>query len=156
MGKISEHISYEEAIHSDTASRLKIDNTPNDYQLDNMVAIANNVFEPIRNHFNVRIAINSFFRSRELNVAVGGSVVSQHERGEAMDIDAHRYGGVTNKEIFDYVKDNLAFDQLISEFPDDSGEPEWVHVSYKKQGNRKEILVSRRVGKKVTYEKFRP
>ena len=115
MIKISDHISYKEATRSVTALRLGIDNTPNEYQLQNMEIIAKKVFEPLREAVNAPIKINSFFRSEKLNKAIGGSTKSQHCQGRAIDID-DVYGSVSNAYMFYYIKDNLDFDQLIWEF----------------------------------------
>lgn len=137
---ISKHISYKEATKSITASNHGYDNTPNDEQLCNMQYLAEKVFEPLRGYFGIPIAITSFFRSEKVNVKVGGSKTSQHCKGEAMDIDADVLGAITNKQIFNYIKRNLDYDQLIWEFGDDRN-PEWVHVSLKRSGtNRKQTL----------------
>ena len=87
MNNISNHISYREGVLSNTATRLNIDNTPNGYQLANMEAIALNIFEPLRDWARGPIKINSFFRSVDLNTAIGGSSKSQHCEGRAIDID---------------------------------------------------------------------
>jgi hypothetical protein len=138
MEKISKHISYKEGVNSPTAIRRGINNVPNSDQLVNMRLLAEKVFEPLRVHFDTPIKINSFFRCTALNVAVGGSGSSQHCKGEALDMDAT--GDVTNKMLFDYIKDNLTFDQLIWEYGNDD-EPDWVHVSFTDNTvNRKEIL----------------
>jgi len=138
--RISKHITLGEAIKSQTATRHGIDNTPNGEVLLNMQHLANNVFEPIREHFGIPIGISSFYRSPKLNQKVKGSKTSQHMKGEAMDIDADIFGGITNKEIFDYIKKNLDFDELIWEYGDDDN-PAWVHVSLKRVGkNSKQIL----------------
>jgi len=141
MNKISEHITYADAIHSDTAKRNGIKNYFNLEQLDRMSTLAEKVYEPLYNHFNVPIYISSFFRSAKLNDLLGGANNSQHmaNDGAAMDIDADLYGKITNKQVFDYIKDNLEFDQLIWEMGDKKN-PDWVHVSYDAKGNRKEIL----------------
>ena len=125
---ISEHISYKEGVYSTTALRRGIDNTPNDEQLANMELIADEIFEPLRVHVGGPIKINSFFRSPELNTAIGGSKTSQHCKGQAMDID-DTYGRMTNAEMYHWIKDNLDFDQMIWEFGNDDN-PNWVHVSY--------------------------
>ena len=139
--KISKHISYKEATQSNTAIRKGIENIPDATQLKAMKALAQNVFEPVRSYFNKPIRVNSFFRSVALNKAIGGSSSSQHCKGEAIDIDATN--GFTNKQIFDYIRDNLEFDQLILEYPDSKGEASWIHVSYtNKRENRKQILVA--------------
>jgi zinc D-Ala-D-Ala carboxypeptidase len=128
MNKISKHISYKEGVYSTTAKRLGIDNTPNAYALQNMELLAEKVFEPLREYVNGPIAINSFYRSPELNQAIGGSSKSQHCEGRAIDID-DTYGYMSNKEMYEYIKNNLDFDQIIWEFGTDDN-PDWVHVSY--------------------------
>jgi len=137
--KISEHISYTDAIKSDTGIRKNIDNNPSEEILATMKYVAENVFEPIIAHFEVPIGITSFFRCEALNNAVGGSKTSDHITGSAIDIDSDIYGMITNQDIFNFVRDNLNFDQLIWEFGNDK-EPAWVHVSLKKENNKKEIL----------------
>ena len=125
---ISKHISYKEGVHSNMAIRKGIDNTPNDEQLNNMELIAEKVFEPLREWVKGPIKINSFFRSPKLNTAIGGSSKSQHCKGQAIDID-DTFGKATNAEMYNWIKDNLNFDQMIWEFGDDDN-PNWVHVSY--------------------------
>jgi hypothetical protein len=125
---ISNHISDKEGIYSTTATRLGIDNIPNKKQLVNMELVALKIFEPVREFLGRPIHINSFFRCPELNKAIGGSTRSQHCKGEAIDLDV-AYGDNPNAKIFNYIKDNLDFDQLIWEFGDDNN-PNWVHVSY--------------------------
>lgn len=126
---ISKHISYNEATLSNTAKRLGIDNTPNDYQLTAMRLVAETCFEPLREWYGKPIRVNSFFRCPELNTAVKGSKTSQHVKGEAIDID----GGSReeNIKIFDWCKANLIFDQLINEY-----DYSWIHISFSKSGNR--------------------
>jgi len=125
---ISKHVSYKEGTYSVTATRLGVDNTPNDEQLDNMELVAKEVFEPLREWVGGPIKINSFFRGSELNKAIGGARKSQHMKGQAMDIDDN-YGNATNAEMYHWIKENLDFDQLIWEFGDDDN-PNWLHVSY--------------------------
>ena len=84
---VSEHISYKEGVYSRTATRLGIDNEPNNKQMDNMCIIAQEVFEPLRAWVGGPIKINSFFRSPKLNKAIGGSTKSQHCQGQAIDLD---------------------------------------------------------------------
>ncbi len=147
--KISKHISYKEGTHSNTATRRGIKNEPNQKQLAAMKALAKQVFEPMRKHFNKPIRVNSFFRSIALNKAIGGSSTSQHCKGEAIDLDATT--GFTNKQIYNYIKNNLEYDQLIWEFGTDAA-PDWVHVSYRADGkNRKQQLRASRKGRKNVY-----
>ncbi len=132
--KISKHISLQEATESPTALRMGIDNTPNAQVLENMKLVAETCFEPLRKWYGKPIKINSFYRCPELNAAVKGSATSQHVKGEAIDISA---GSKTeNKKLFDWLKGNVVFDQLINEY-----DFTWVHVSYNKLANRKQILV---------------
>ena len=109
MGRISKHLSYEEGMYSDTAIREGIDNTPSASILGNMELVAIKIFEPVREHVDRPIHVSSFYRCDELNTAVGSSSRSSHPKGQA--IDMVRVG--FNKIIFDYIKNNLSFDQLI-------------------------------------------
>lgn len=152
MTKVSEHITLAEATKSQAAIRHGIDNTPNDEQLAAMKYVATRVFEPLRIAMgNKSIAITSFFRSPEVNKKIGGSTTSQHCKGQAMDIDADVFGGMTNAEIFRYIYNHLEFDQLIWEYGNES-EPAWVHVSLKEEGdNRKQSLMVKRINGKPVY-----
>ena len=140
---VSEFLSYEEATKSPTAKRLGINNEPDDNQLENMRHVAQTIFDPVRRFVDGPLLASSFFRSKELNDAVpGSSKTSQHMTGEAIDIDADAYQYGTNLAIFEFIKANLDFDQLINEYPDVHGSPSWVHVSSRRDGgNRREILV---------------
>ena len=136
---ISEHISYKESTRSTTAIRKGINNVPDNKQLSNMELLAEKVFEPLRKWVDGPIKINSFFRSPELNKAIGGSGKSQHCHGQAIDID-DTYGKVANSEMYHYIKKNLDFDQMIWEFGDGDN-PAWVHVSYvSEDDNRRRCL----------------
>jgi zinc D-Ala-D-Ala carboxypeptidase len=151
---LSNHVSLAEFCHSDTAKRRGIDNTIKDpAHLASAKLLCEKVFEPIREHFGVPIHISSGYRSAALNRAVKGSASSQHCRAEAMDIDADRYGKVTNKEIFDYIREHLEWDQMIWEFGNDS-QPDWVHVSFKATGNRRQILKAIKEGASTEYVKY--
>lgn len=149
--KLTEHVTYSEACHSFTAKRLGITNTPSEYQMWNMVVIATQIFEPLREWVGGPIKINSFFRSPELNTAIGGASSSQHCQGRAMDLD-DVYGHKTNAEMFDYISMYLDYDQLIWEFGDDDN-PDWVHVSYVDQDtNRRRNLKAVKKSGKTIYE----
>ena len=150
MEKISKHISYKEGVYRTTAERKGIENIPNDEQLANMKTIAEEVFEPLRKWVNAPIKINSFFRSPELNKAIGGSTKSQHCHGQAIDID-DTFGKRSNAEMFIYVKEMLDFDQMIWEFGNDKN-PNWVHISYvSKDKNRNRCLKVYREDGKTKY-----
>ena len=148
---ISKHVSYKEGVYSRTATRRGIKNNPNAEQMKNMVAIAEEVFEPLRAWVGGPIKINSFFRSPELNKAIGGSAKSQHCHGQAIDLD-DTFGRATNAEMFDFIKENLDFDQMIWEFGDDNN-PNWVHVSYvSPTENRKKCLKAYKDNKITKYK----
>jgi hypothetical protein len=137
---LSDNLSLAEATYSATALRKGIANTPSVTHLIALKEVANNIFQPCRNHFGKPLRVTSGYRSEALNEAIGGSKKSQHSKGEALDMQSTK--GYTNKELFTYIKDNLTFDQLIGEFPDNVGEYAWVHCSYKKEGNRGEVLIA--------------
>jgi hypothetical protein len=146
MKRISKHISYKEAVGSNYAKQKGISNKPNEEQVENMKLLAEKVFEPLREWVDAPIKVNSMFRSKELNSAIKGSSTSSHLNGEAMDITS--MGGKSNLEMFHYIKDNLCFDQLIWEF---GKEPKWLHVSFNKDNNRKQVLVTKKRGVYYTY-----
>jgi len=153
--QLSKNLSLAEVIRSETAKRRGISNMPTPEHIENFKLLAEKVFQPIRDHFGVPIRISSGYRSKELNTAIGGSLSSQHCQGEAIDIDMDGTT-VTNAEIFNYIKDNLNFDQLIWEFGTDTN-PDWVHVSYDSSGKqRKQILKAKRAaGGKTTYVPYK-
>ena len=148
---ISEHISYKESVYSITATRRGINNTPDDEQLTNMELVAEEVFEPLREWVGGPIKINSFFRCPKLNKAIGGSSKSQHCYGQAIDID-DTFRKASNADMYNYIKDNLEFDQLIWEFGDNKN-PDWVHVSYvSPEENRNRCLKAYRDKGKTKYK----
>ncbi len=149
--KISPNLNLAEITRSDTAKRHGIDNTPTAEHLENFKLLADKVFEPIREHFGVPIFISSGYRSKALNQFIKGSSSSQHCKGQAIDIDMDGSNGeVTNRMVFDFIKNKLDFDQLIWEFGTDFN-PDWVHVSFVKNGNRRQKLKAIRTSGKTTY-----
>lgn len=149
--KLSEHLELSEVIRSESAKRKGISNMPTLEHIENFKILATKVFEPIREHFGVPIRISSGYRSAELNAKIGGSATSQHCKGQAIDIDMDATL-ITNKQVFDYIKDNLPFDQLIYEFGDNSN-PDWVHVSYVPRG-RKQILKAIKIKGQTKYKPY--
>ena len=148
--KISKHISYKEGTYSITATRLGLENKPTDAHLANMELLAEKIFEPLRSWVNGPIKINSFYRSPDLNKAIGGSSKSQHCHGQAIDID-DTYGYMSNADMFMYIKENLDFDQMIWEFGTEDN-PDWVHVSYvNSEDNRNRCLKAYRENGKTKY-----
>ena len=151
--KLSKNLSLAEVTKSVTAKRLGIDNTPDEWTTENLKQIAVNVFQPLRDALKCPIHASSGYRSADLNTAIGGSRRSQHVEGRALDLDGDVFGRCTNSEIFEYIRENLEFDQLIWEFGDDDN-PDWVHVSFVYDGvNRGRCLKACRDDKgKVYYE----
>jgi hypothetical protein len=151
MSNISKHITLKEATYSATGEAKKIDNSPTAEHLANMKLLAEKVFEPVREWYGKPIKINSFYRSKALNLAIpGSSLTSQHSFGQAMDMDT----AADNKKLFNYIRENLDWDQLIWEFGTNEN-PDWVHVSYKATGNRKQILKAKKVNGKSVYEPYK-
>jgi len=148
---LSDNLSLAEATYSATALRKGIANTPSVTHLIALKEVANNIFQPCRNHFGKPLRVTSGYRSEELNKVIGGSMKSQHSKGEALDMQST--SGYTNSDLFMYIKDHLTFDQLIWEFGDDKN-PDWVHVSYKTEGNRGEVLRAVRQNGKVVYTQW--
>ena len=133
MDKISKNISYKEATHSNTAKARKIDNTPDADTLVRMKLVAEKCFQPVREWYGKPINVNSFYRSEKLNWAIGGAKNSQHMKGEAIDISAG--SSIENEKIFNWLKDNVEFDQLLNEYGF-----KWIHISYKINCNRNMVL----------------
>jgi zinc D-Ala-D-Ala carboxypeptidase len=152
--QLSKNLSLAEVIRSETAKRKGVSNMPTEAHIENFKLLAEKVFQPIREHFGVPIHISSGYRSEALNKAIKGSNTSQHCTGEAIDIDMDGTA-IKNAEIFNYIKDNLEFDQLIWEFGTDAN-PDWVHVSYESTGKqRKMILKAVKKGNATTYVPYK-
>ena len=152
--QLSKNLSLAEVMRSETAKRNGISNMPTPEHIENFKKLAENVFQPIREHFDRPIHISSGYRSVALNKAVKGSLSSQHCSGEAIDIDMDGTE-ITNAEIFNFIKDNLDFDQLIWEYGTDSN-PDWVHVSYESKGKqRNQILRCRKVNGGPSYTPYK-
>jgi zinc D-Ala-D-Ala carboxypeptidase len=152
--QLSKHLSLAEVMRSEMAKRKGINNMPSKEHIENFKLLAEKVFEPIREHFGVPINISSGYRSKGLNTAIKGSLSSQHCAGEAIDIDMDGTS-ITNAQIFNYIKDNLIFDQMIWEFGTDKN-PDWVHVSYESTGKqRKQILKAVKVNGKTSYVPYK-
>jgi len=128
--KITKNFTLEEFTRSQTATRYGIDNTPDKVDIKNIHDLTKDVLQPVRNALGP-VYINSGYRCPALNIKVGGSSTSQHMRGQAADIVVTDHSVA---EVFNYIADNLEYDQLIYEFGS------WVHVSYKKGNNRMQKL----------------
>jgi hypothetical protein len=148
--KISNYITTIDASRSATAKRLGIDNTPDNIAIIAMQLLCKKIYDPICFEFNQVVNFKSFFRSVKLNKAIGGSATSQHCTGNAIDLDDNE---IENIKLFNFIKDNLVFDQLIWEYGT-SSYPDWVHVSYKSTGNRNQILISYKEKGKTKYKPY--
>lgn len=133
---LSKYMSFEEATRSQTATRFGIINLPDEYQLRNMEYVSREVFDPVRDFIGGPLTCSSFLRVKELNRKIGSTDSSFHVHGAAIDIK--KLGGCSYSEIFNFIRDNLYFSELIWEYGTDR-EPAWVHVAYIKGDNRKMI-----------------
>ena len=155
--QLSKYFTLAELTPSSTAKRLGIKNEPTPAHLECLKGLATNILDKVREHFGKPIWVSSGYRSKALNDATpGSSATSQHCSGEAADLDQDGRGtGVTNKMVFDYIKDHLNFDQLIWEFGSDVN-PDWVHVSWESTGKqRKQVLRCTRVNGKPVYSPYK-
>ncbi len=143
---ISKHITYAEGTKSNTAIRLGLNNEPSALILETMKLTAEKVFEPLREELGA-IRVTSFYRSPDLNRAIGGSKSSQHCKGEALDLQALK---CSNKKLFDEACKLPEFDQIIWEFGTKE-EPDWIHISYSKTRNRKQVLRATKIGTRTAY-----
>ena len=151
--KLSENLDLSEITRSESAKRNNISNTPTPEHIENLKALAENIFQPIRDHFKKPIRISSGYRSKELNAKVGGSKSSDHCFGYAIDLDADGTS-ITNNEIFYFIKDNLKFKQLIFEFPV-NGQASWIHISYQSSNLKNEILIAKKLYGKTVYINYK-
>jgi hypothetical protein len=146
---LSKNLTLEEVTRTNTG----LPNVPGPAEVRALRLVAKMVFQPLRDALGVPIAVTSGYRSTRVNKAVGGSRTSAHTRGEALDLDAHVLGGTTNRAIFEWLLQNVEFDQLIWEYGDPD-EPAWVHVGYRATGNRREVLKVSKLNGKTVYTKF--
>jgi hypothetical protein len=151
MMMISKNFTLAELCNSAAAKRFGINNNPDDKVIKNLELLVKNILQPIRDHFDKAIHVVSGYRSPGLNKKVGGASNSQHLIGQAVDIDNDNTD-ISNAEIFNYIKENLKFDQLIWEFGNDES-PDWVHVSYSAKP-RKQILRAYKDGSRTFYKKI--
>jgi hypothetical protein len=147
---LSPNFTLKELTRSDTATRLGLDNTPNEEALENLKLLCEKVLQPVRDHFGKSVTVNSGYRSPESNAAVGGSKTSDHCKGQACDLEID---GIPNPELAQWIMDNLEYTQLILEFYVPGGDPNagWVHVSYDPNNLKKQELTATKVAGKTTY-----
>ena len=138
--QLTKNLSLEEACKTTS----KFDNTPGKVEIENLKLVAEKIFQPCRDHFNKPLSVNSGFRSVAVNKSIGGAATSQHVKGEALDLDFEF--APDNKKLFDYIRENLDFDQLINEF-----NYSWIHCSFSATRNRKQVLVATKQNGKTIY-----
>ena len=126
---ITQHFTLREMFRSDTANRLRIDNTTDDNQIiSNLTCIAINILEPVRQHYSIPFSPTSAYRCLELNRALNSKDTSQHVSGNAVDMVIPT---IPTKHLFLFIKDNLEYDQLILEhYNEDDEYSGWVHASF--------------------------
>jgi len=146
---LSANFTLKELTKSDTATRLGLDNTPDEDTIENLKLLCEKVLQPVREHFGQSVTVNSGYRSPESNAAVGGSKTSDHCKGQAADIEIN---GVANPDLAQWIMDNLEYTQLILEFYT-QGQPNsgWVHVSYDPNNLKKQELTATKIAGKTTY-----
>ena len=150
--KLSENFSLVELTKSQTAERKGINNTPSTEHQENLKLLCTHVLQPIRDHFNRVVSVSSGYRSSELCIAIGSKTTSQHAKGQAADFEIY---GLSNKELADWIKENLDYDQLILEYWKESDPNSgWVHCSYKSEGNRKQYLKAYKENGRTKYEQI--
>jgi hypothetical protein len=149
MMQLTANFSLHELTKSETALRMGFDNTPGPVETEHLKILCEKVLQPVRDHFGKGVKVNSGFRSSETNRATGGSVTSDHVKGQAADIEIP---GVANADLAQWIMDNLDYTQLILEFYTpgipDSG---WVHVSYDPDNLKKQELTAMKVAGKTQY-----
>ena len=148
--KLTENFSLIELTKSQTAERKGIDNTPSPTHQNNLKSLCTRILQPIRDHFNRVVSVSSGYRSEALCLAIGSKTTSQHAKGEAADFEIY---GLSNKELADWINENLYYDQLILEYwkksDPNSG---WVHCSFSLNGNRKQYLRAYKENGSTKYE----
>ena len=148
--KLTENFSLLELTKSQTAERKGIDNTPSPTHQENLKSLCTSILQPIRDHFNRVVSVSSGYRSEALCIAIGSKISSQHAKGEAADFEIF---GVSNKELADWINENLTYDQLILEYwKEEDPNSGWVHCSYKSEGNRKQYLRAYKENGSTKYE----
>ena len=148
--KLTENFSLKELTASQTAERKGINNTPSPTHQDNLKSLCTSILQPVRDHFSRVVSVSSGYRSQELCLAIGSKTTSQHAKGEAADFEIF---GVSNKELADWINENLEYDQLILEYWKESDPNSgWVHCSYSEGNNRRQYLRAYKENGSTKYE----
>ena len=148
--QLSANFSLLELTKSQTAERKGIDNTPSPEHQENLKSLCTRILQPVRDHFNRVVSVSSGYRSEALCLAIGSKTTSQHAKGQAADFEIF---GISNKELADYINENLDYDQLILEYwKEEDPNSGWVHCSYTSEGNRKQYLKAYKENGRTKYE----
>ena len=150
--KLTANITLDELTKSQVAERKGIDNNPRPEQIENLKALATNILQPVRSHYDKPLIISSGFRCAQLCVEIGSSINSQHVADNQAAAADFEIPGVDNRELALFIKNELDYDQLILEFYRDN-EPSsgWIHCSYSTNSNRNQSLRAFREDGKVVY-----
>ena len=150
--QLSDNFSLLELTKSQTAERKGIDNTPSPEHQENLKLLCTHILQPVRDHFNRVVSVSSGYRSPELCTAIGSKITSQHAKGEAADFEIY---GLSNKELADWINENLDYDQLILEYwKKEDPNAGWVHCSYNINANRKQYLKAYKENGRTKYEQL--
>ena len=150
--QLSKNFSLPELTKSQTAERKDIDNTPSPEHQDNLKSLCEMILQPVRDHFSRVVSVSSGYRSKELCIAIGSKITSQHAKGQAADFEIY---GLSNKELADWINENLDYDQLILEYwKEEDPNSGWVHCSFNLQGNRKQYLKAYKENGRTKYEQI--
>jgi zinc D-Ala-D-Ala carboxypeptidase len=150
--QLSDNFSLLELTKSQTAERKGIDNTPSPEHQENLKLLCTHILQPVRDHFNRVVSVSSGYRSPELCTAIGSKITSQHAKGEAADFEIY---GLSNKELADWINENLDYDQLILEYwKKEDPNAGWVHCSYNINVNRKQYLKAYKENGRTKYEQL--
>ena len=150
--QLSKNFSLTELTKSQTATRKGIDNAPGPEHQENLKRLCESILQRVRDHFNRVVSVSSGYRSAELCTAIGSKITSQHAKGEAADFEIF---GISNKELADWINENLYYDQLILEFWKESDPNScWVHCSFSLNGNRKQYLKAYKENGRTKYEQI--
>jgi zinc D-Ala-D-Ala carboxypeptidase len=146
---LSKSFTLNELIKSQEATRLGIDNTPNEEHIENLKILCEKILQPLRDYYGMPVSVSSGYRSAKLCEAIGSSSKSQHTKGQAADFEIF---GIANKDLADFIVQNLDYDQCILEFWNEN-EPNsgWVHCSYNNVGNRKQFLKAEKLNGRLLY-----
>lgn len=138
------HFTMRELVKSPTAQRLGIDNEPTEAVKANLTALVEHILDPLREAWGAPIVVTSGYRSPALNKAVHGAASSQHVIGQAADIHTVSDRPEENRKLLDLIIElGLPYDQVINEYPDRKGGPDWIHVSYGPRNRRNRLTCVR-------------